>query len=212
VRDLLPRIGIDGDALPHGLDPAALFDPAPGRVWLEIGFGAGEHLAEQAAAHPDIGIIGCEPFINGVARLLVRVEAESLANVRVMQDDARLLLAALGPETLDRGFVLFPDPWPKTRHHKRRIVAPDTLDHMARALRDGAELRVATDDPGYKGWILRHVLAHGAFEWTARRPGDWRARPGDWPATRYEEKAGEAGRTPVFLRFLRRPRGMAQNS
>jgi tRNA (guanine-N7-)-methyltransferase len=209
---LLPRIGIDGDALCAPFDPRPLFGPRVSEVWLEIGFGAGEHLAAQARARPDVGLVGCEPFINGVARLLAEIDAEGLENVRILHDDARLLLAALGPETLGRAFVLFPDPWPKTRHHKRRVVGPDTVNHLARVLADGAELRIATDDPGYKGWILRHVLAHGAFEWTARRPGDWRARPAGWPGTRYEEKAGGAGRVPAFLTFVRRPRILRQNS
>jgi tRNA (guanine-N7-)-methyltransferase len=202
----LPRIELAADTLSAGLDPASLFDAPPRAVWLEIGFGAGEHLAAQAKANPDIGFIGCEPFINGVARLLAQIDAEGLTNIRLFRDDARLLLAALGPRTLGRAFILFPDPWRKTRHHKRRIVAPDTLDHLARALEDEALLRIATDDPGYKGWILRHTLAHADFEWLARRPGDWRARPEDWPGTRYEEKAIAAGRKPVFLAFLRRKR------
>jgi tRNA (guanine-N7-)-methyltransferase len=206
LETLLPRIGIDCAALGDRFDPAALFDPRPDEVWLEIGFGAGEHLAAQARARPDIGFIGCEPFVNGVARLVAEVDAGGLGNVRVFQDDARLLLAALGEASLGGAFVLFPDPWPKTRHHKRRIVAADTVAHLARALRDRAELRIATDDPGYKGWILQHVLAHGAFEWLARRPEDWRRRPESWPPTRYEEKAVAAGRRPAYFLFRRCPR------
>jgi tRNA (guanine-N7-)-methyltransferase len=195
-------------ALPEtgGLDPRTLFPVPPRDIWLEIGFGGGEHLAAQAARHPDIGFVGCEVFENGVAKLLGEVERRGLANVRVYADDARPLLAALAPRSIGRVFILFPDPWPKARHHKRRLVAPPTLDRLAEILNDSAELRLATDDPGYLSWMLEHVTAHPAFAWTARRPTDWRERPQDWPATRYEGKARKAGRPPAFLRFERRPR------
>ena len=201
---LLPRLSF---ALPAAgeLDPKTLF-PAPRDIWLEIGFGGGEHLAEQAASHPGIGFIGCEVFENGVAKLLGEVERRGLTNVRVHADDARPLLAALAPRSVGRVFILFPDPWPKARHHKRRLVAPAALDRLAEIMIDGAELRLATDDPSYLSWMLEHVTAHPGFVWTARRHADWRERPEDWPATRYEEKARKAGRRPAFLRFQRRPR------
>jgi tRNA (guanine-N7-)-methyltransferase len=185
------------------LDPLALFTPAPRTVWLEIGFGGGEHLAAQAAANPEVGCIGVEPFINGVAKLLATVEARQLGNVRVLVDDARLLLKALPDATIARAFVLFPDPWPKLRHHKRRIVNPETVADLARVIRPGGELRLATDDPGYRRWMLATVLAEPRFAWLAERAKDWRERPGDWPPTRYEQKALTAGRRPVFLRFRR---------
>ncbi|HEU0216777.1 MAG TPA: tRNA (guanosine(46)-N7)-methyltransferase TrmB [Stellaceae bacterium] len=188
------------------LDPRTLFTVLPNDIWLEIGFGGGEHLAEQAARRPGTGFIGCEVFENGVAKLLGEVERRGLGNVRVYADDARPLLAALAPRSIGRVFILFPDPWPKARHHKRRLVAPPSLDRLAEIMKDGAELRLATDDPSYLSWMLEHVTAHPAFVWTARRPGDWRDRPEDWPATRYEEKARKAGRMPAFLRFQRRPR------
>jgi tRNA (guanine-N7-)-methyltransferase len=205
-EELLPRLAI---SLPeHGqLDPRSLF-PGPVRdVWLEIGFGAGEHLAQQAEAHPDIGFIGSEVFEDGVVRLLGEVARRGLRNVRLFTDDARLLLAALPPASLGRVFILFPDPWPKRRHHKRRLVAPATLDLLAAAMADGAELRLATDDRDYLAWMLEHTIAHPDFVWLARRPADWRERPDDWPATRYEAKAHAAGRVPAFLRFMRRLRG-----
>ncbi len=204
VESLLPRIEIPAEI--GEIDPAAFFPDAPDRLWLEIGFGAGEHLAWQARAHPDIGFIGCEPFINGLARLLSEIDRDGLGNVRLYRDDARLLMAALPEGSIDRAFVLFPDPWRKTRHHKRRIVSPSTLPLLAHVLADGAELRVATDDPGYKSWILQHVRACGDFEWTARTPADWRSRPADWPSTRYEVKAGKAGRIPSFFLFRRNVR------
>ena len=200
---LLPEIEIE---LPPdaGLDPAALFAAPPADIWLEIGFGAGEHLAVQAAARPEIGFLGCEPYINGVVGLLARIETGRLTNIRLYLGDARLLLAALPDRCMGRAFVLFPDPWPKTRHHKRRMISPPVIAQLARVLRPGAELRVATDDPGYLVWILRHLVASEAFEWLARRPGDWRRRPDDWPPTRYEEKAIAQGRPSAFLRFQRR--------
>ena len=200
---LLPRIAL---ALPAAspLDPWRLFDPPARDVWIEIGFGGGEHLAAQAAAHPDIGLIGCEVYENGIAKLLAETRRAGLGNVRILADDARLLLAALPGASVGRAFILFPDPWPKQRHHKRRIVCPATLDQLARVLRDGAELRLATDDAGYLRWMLDHVIRHPAFSWIADGPADWRCRPADWPATRYEAKALAAGRRPYFLRFRRR--------
>jgi len=203
---LLPRLSFE--LPPSGpLDPASLFAEPPSQIWLEIGFGGGEHLAGQAERHTETGFIGCEVFENGVVKLLGEVERRRLANIRVYADDARPLLAALSPRSIARVFILFPDPWPKARHHKRRLIQAATLDRLAEIMTDGAELRLATDDPSYLAWLLEHTTAHPAFSWMARGPGDWRERPEDWPATRYEEKARKAGRTPVFLRFerLRRP-------
>jgi tRNA (guanine-N7-)-methyltransferase len=202
---LLPELSF---ALPQSglLDPISLFLAEPREIWLEIGFGGGEHLATQAERHPDIGFIGCEVFENGVVKLLGEIDRRQLANVRIYADDVRPLLAALPPCSIARAFVLFPDPWPKARHHKRRLIAPAMLDHLAAIMIDDGELRLATDDPGYLSWMLEYTTAHPAFAWTARRVADWRKRPPDWPPTRYEEKARKAGRTPAFLRFRRRPR------
>ena len=202
-QELLPRLSI---VLPEtgALDVAALFPHPPSAVWLEIGFGGGEHLAKQAERCPEIGFIGSEVFENGVARLVGEIARRDLANVRIFADDARLLLDRLPPGSLDRVFILFPDPWPKLRHHKRRLVAPTTLDRLAVVMQPGSELRLATDDPGYLVWMLEHATGHPAFTWLARGPADWRQRPADWPPTRYEEKAQVAGRTPSFLRFVRR--------
>ncbi|MEX2630523.1 MAG: tRNA (guanosine(46)-N7)-methyltransferase TrmB [Tistlia sp.] len=206
------------------LNPASLFPAAPvaaapveaapveapsagaGRpIWLEIGFGGGEHLAWQAIRHPEAGLIGCEVFVNGIATLLRALEESGAGNVRIFREDARLLVEALPDACLDRVFLLFPDPWPKRRHAKRRFVAPATLDALARVLRPGGELRVASDDPTYQAWALAHLLRHPAFDWTARRADDWRRRPPDWPATRYEAKALDSGRKPVYLAFRRVP-------
>ena len=206
IDELLPALRV---ALPAGgpLDPAALFAAAPRAVWLEIGFGGGEHLAWQAEANPRAGLIGCEPFVNGLASLLAQVSARGLANVRVFDDDARKLLDVLAEASIARLFVLFPDPWPKARHHKRRIISRDTLAAFARVLADGAELRLATDDMGYCRWMIERLARHDAFEWLARRPTDWRERTDDWPETRYEAKARKQGARPVFLRYRRVARG-----
>jgi len=203
AESLLPRIAV---TLPdqRPLDPRPLFAIPPAAVWLEIGFGGGEHLLAQAQQHPGVGFIGCEVFENGLARLLVDIARCGLDNIRIFADDARALLDCLVPASIGRVFILFPDPWPKLRHHKRRLVAPATLDRLASVMQPGAELRLATDDRSYLLWILELLTAHPAFLWTALTPADWRERASDWPATRYEEKARAAGRTPVFLRFIRR--------
>ena len=197
LPELQLKVPTDGSTI----DISTLFSPACQRRWLEIGFGGGEHLAAQAAANPDVGLIGCEPYVNGVARCLSLLGERD--NVRIVIDDARLLLKALPPQSLDRIFVLFPDPWPKTRHHKRRIVNPDTVADMATLLRPGGELRLASDDMNYARAMLWTVISHGGFDWLAERAKDWRERPDDWPATRYQEKAVKAGRLPVFFRFIR---------
>jgi tRNA (guanine-N7-)-methyltransferase len=202
LAELLPQLEM---RLPEDgvLDPARLFAQRPRALWLEIGFGGGEHLAYQAAAHPDVGLIGCEPFIGGVARLLSLIEAQGLANIRLFADDARLLMQALPDACLERVFILFPDPWPKARHHKRRIVNPVTAGEFVRLLRPGGELRLASDDMDYVRTMLRALRARPELQWQARRPADWRERPADWPMTRYESKAVAAGRACVFLRFRR---------
>jgi tRNA (guanine-N7-)-methyltransferase len=202
LDELLPKLRVQP---PEGatLDPASLFAPRPQRIWLEIGFGGGEHLAAQAAAHPEVGLIGCEPFIGGVARLLSLIAAQGLANVRLFTDDARLLLQALPDACLERVFVLFPDPWPKTRHHKRRIVNPQTAAELVRLLRPGGEVRLATDDMGYARAMLLALRARPELQWQARRAADWCRRPADWPGTRYENKALAGRRACVYLRFVR---------
>lgn len=202
LGDLLPRLAV---ALPETgeLDLAQLF-PTAEAVWLEIGFGAGEHLAWQAEHHPEVGFLGAEVFQNGVARLLAHASERGLANLRVFPEDARALLEALPAGSIGRAFLLFPDPWPKQRHAKRRFVGRANLDRLARVLRPGAELRMASDDPGQIRWMLEQLLAHPAFEWLAAGPGDWRERPADWPATRYEEKALAEGRRAAYFRFRRR--------
>jgi len=195
-------VPLDTDPL-QPVDPARLFPFGTRALWLEIGFGGGEHLAAQAAANPDTGLIGCEPFINGVASLLRQVEDRGLRNVRVHADDARDLLDRLPDAVLGRVFILFPDPWPKSRHHRRRIVTGETLDALARVMAGGADLRLATDHTGYGHWMLTHLVRHSAFAWMAEKPADWCRRGGDWPATRYERKAVAKGESCLYLRFRR---------
>jgi tRNA (guanine-N7-)-methyltransferase len=160
-------------------------------VWLEVGFGAGEHLYALAQSHTQVGFIGAEPFVNGVAKLLSKLKDDPLSQqrIRLHMGDARDILSELPAASLGRVLVLFPDPWPKTRHHKRRFIQAATLDAVATALRPGGQLRFASDNPDYVAWTLERVLAHGAFRWPARRALDWQTRPADWPQSRYEAKA-----------------------
>lgn len=194
----LPLIApASGGRLPGGESPDAI------ETWLEIGFGGGEHLLWQARANPGVGLIGCEPFEDGVVKVLSAIEDEALRNVRIHMDDARDLLRALPPGALSRAFILFPDPWPKRKHQKRRLVSAATLNLLAQAMKPDAELRIATDIGDYARSALEAIYEEGSFAWRARRPCDWRARPCDWPETRYEAKAASAGRKRYYFSFFR---------
>ncbi|MBO6634341.1 tRNA (guanosine(46)-N7)-methyltransferase TrmB [Parvibaculum sp.] len=205
METLYPGVSISlGEGL---LDPHALFGDVD-EVWLEIGFGGGEHLAHQAVAHPRVGIMGCEPFLNGVAKLVSEIDVRGLSNVRILNDDARFLLERLPPAALSRVFILYPDPWPKKRHNKRRFINEETLGFLAAALKTGGELRFASDIPDYVAWTLAHIdrfnREHGkTFVWTAERAADWRTPYDGWPGTRYEAKAIREGRRPAYLTFRR---------
>ena len=183
------------------LDLDALFGGKP--VWLEVGFGGGEHLVHQAHENPEIGIIGAEPYINGVAMLLGKIRRAGVTNLAVHPGDARDLMDVLPDASISRAFLLYPDPWPKTRHHRRRFVTPEHLQPLARVLKLGAIFRVATDIEDYVRQTLEEVPRHG-FEWLAERPADWREPWDDWLSTRYEQKALREGRTPHYLTFRRR--------
>ena len=197
MQDLLPKIAVPPRRV---IDLGALFPVARGFAY-EIGFGGGEHLAAQAQLHPDWGFVGAEPFINGVAKLLAHVDQGALQNVRVLFGDGRELLERLPDQSLDAVYILFPDPWPKARHHKRRVVQTSSLDQIVRVLKPSGELRVATDVMDYCEWTLAHVMARDDLRFVADGPDDWLIRPDDWPATRYEQKAKAAGRGCVYLRF-----------
>jgi tRNA (guanine-N7-)-methyltransferase len=180
------------------LDPAALWgDGRP--VWLEIGFGAGEHLVHMAARHPEVGLIGCEPFVNGVAMLLGKLRAAGLRNLAIHPGDARDLLDLLPPASLSRAFLNYPDPWPKRRHHRRRFVTPEHLGPLARALAPGAEFRLATDIPDYVRQAVEEVPKAG-FRLVRQGSEPW----ADWLPTRYERRALAEGRRPEYLTFHRR--------
>jgi tRNA (guanine-N7-)-methyltransferase len=200
---LLPRLAIEVPEADAAIDPRALFAAPVDDVWLEVGFGAGEHLAGQAIANPAVGLIGCEPYINGVAALLARIESDALANVRLFADDARLLLPALTEASLGRVFVLFADPWPKRRHRHRRFLSRPTLAALARVLRDGGELVFASDSAEYVRSTLALATHHPAFAWPAAGPADWREPGAGWIETRYEAKARRVGARCYYLRFHR---------
>jgi len=191
---------VDWDVNPkrQPLDLEALFGGRP--VWLEIGFGGGEHLVHQAAENPDVGIIGCEPYINGVAMLLGKIRKAGVTNLRVYPGDARDLMDVLPEGSIAKAFLLYPDPWPKARHHRRRFVTQEHLAPLHTVLADGAEFRVATDIPDYVRQTLLEVPAAG-FTWLAEGLEDWRVPWTDWLSTRYEQKALRENRVPHYMTF-----------
>jgi tRNA (guanine-N7-)-methyltransferase len=198
VAGLLPRLSLDLTN-PHDVAPPF---PAPLReLRLEIGFGGGEHLVAAAAREPEVGFIGCEPFINGVAKLLAQLERRSLTNVRLYKGDAAEALDWLPERSLAEVYLLYPDPWPKRRQRKRRFVSEENLARLARVMRPGAELRFATDIDDYAAWTLARLRASPSFSW---RAADWTLPWKDWASTKYEAKAIHAGRRPVYLTFIRK--------
>jgi len=198
LADLLPRV-----AVPEGpLDAGTLFsDERP--LEFEIGFGSGEHLAAQAEARPAQGFIGCEPFLNGVVSALAKIDDRELSNVRLHMGDALDVLDRLPDASLDRLYLLHPDPWPKARHAKRRMVNYGPLDLIAAKLKPGAEFRLGTDDPTYCRWSMMVMNQRRDFTWTARRAADFLTRPADWPETRYEAKARRKGHEVWYFRYIR---------
>lgn len=180
------------------IDPRELFGDRP--VWLEIGFGGGEHMVHQAVRNPDAGLIGCEPYINGVAMLLGKIRQEECENIRIHPGDVRDLFDVLPDASISRAFLLYPDPWPKKRHHRRRFVTSEHLEPLARVMQPGGEFRIATDIPDYVRQTLETVPRHG-FEWICQGPSDWREPWSDWLSTRYEQKALNEGRRPHYLTF-----------
>lgn len=189
-------------ALPStGTDPKTLFDFPVSDVWLEIGFGNGEQLIHQALNNPTIGFIGCEPFQNGVAALCRDMRDKNVKNIRIWQDDARLLMPLIKSKSIGRCFVLNSDPWPKTKHHKRRFIQKETLDELHRLLRTGSELRLSSDDPRLNAWQMEKPYFHGGYEWLANDASGWRERPADMLGTRYQEKGATAGRATMFMNF-----------
>lgn len=200
LAELLPRVAVPVEG---PLQPLTLFAPTVRSIRVEIGFGGGEHLSREALANPETGFIGCEPFVNGVAKLLAQVEQHGLANIRIHSGDARAVLSRLAPGSIDRVDLLYPDPWPKRRQRKRRFVSEETLALIALCLKPGAVLRFASDIDDYTGWTLEHVLRCRHFRWSATGPSDWREPWSEWQATRYEQKARREGRDSAYLTFTR---------
>lgn len=209
----LPEIKINNQT---AFDKQTMFGRPVNGVCLEIGFGDGQHLAGQALNHPELGFIGAEVFQNGVANLLtlitgikegnqlpekINILPEHTDNIRVFDDDMRLLFPRIPDGFLDKVFVLFPDPWPKKRHAHRRFINPDNLKEISRILKNGGILRVATDHKIYKGWTLRQLAADKNFKWCAKCGADWKREPSDWVETKYQKKAVREGRRPIFLDF-----------
>jgi tRNA (guanine-N7-)-methyltransferase len=186
------------------VDLRTLFSSPVQNIRLEIGFGGGEHLLHEAARFPDTGFIGVEPFINGMAKMVTVLNAKPLGNLRLFDQDAALLLDWLPDNCLSGIDLLYPDPWHKSRHHKRRFVSEINLQKMARVMKPSALFRFASDIEGYINWTLLHVEANGNFEFTAKSADDWRKPYEAWPSTRYEAKAFREGRTPAYLAFQRR--------
>jgi tRNA (guanine-N7-)-methyltransferase len=199
LAEALPLFSI----APEDLAAGSAFATPPREMWLEIGFGAGEHLIEQAKANPDVGLIGCEPFLNGVVAALAGLKRDGISNVRLRLGDAQAVIEAAPEAFFSRVFLLYPDPWPKRRHHKRRIVAPGLIAALARVMRSDAELHFATDIDDYAGWTLSRFLASRRFRWSAAGAHDWRQPWLGWRPTRYETKARFDGRSSVYLTFVR---------
>ena len=200
---VLPKLRLDpADRSP--VSAQALFDHQPGLIVLEIGFGGAEHLIHQAVSNPQDGFIGIEPFVNSMAKALRQIEERSLANIRLYDEDAVEILDWLPEGSVDRIDLLYPDPWPKMRHWKRRFVNPKNLDRIARVVRPGGRFHFASDIDTYVNWTLQHCDRHPELEWDVRTAGDWHKPFENWIRTRYEAKAVREGRTPCYLRFLRK--------
>jgi tRNA (guanine-N7-)-methyltransferase len=203
MTTLLPQLAIDiGMSAPERAD--ALFEPDIASVRLEIGFGGGEHLLAEAAAHPTTGFIGCEPYVNGMAKILAQIDQQALTNIRLFAGDAAELLAWLPQASLTRIDLIHPDPWPKRRHWKRRFVQDQTIAAMTRVLTSSGEFRFVSDIDHYNAWTLAHFQHSADFSWTAERADDWRKPWPGYTMTRYGRKAEREGRKANYLIFARR--------
>jgi tRNA (guanine-N7-)-methyltransferase len=202
LQSLLPQLAIDL-SIPPPSDLSVLFPHPVGNVRLEIGFGGGEHLVAEAQARPDVGFIGCEPFVNGVAKALAAIDACGRDNIRLHAGDATELFPWLPPASLSRIDLIYPDPWPKRRHWKRRFVQDDSIAKIAKVLQPGGEFRFVTDIADYAAWTLERMAHSTAFTWTAQRAADWRMPWPGFTSTRYEAKAMREGRAPCYLIFRR---------
>jgi tRNA (guanine-N7-)-methyltransferase len=197
----LPRFEIAPEALRDNV--YAPFGRTFNELWLEVGFGGGEHLAADAKLHGDVAFIGCEPFQNGVAKLLALIEERGLENVRIYPGDAREIMTALPPQSVSRVNILYPDPWPKLRQKKRRFVSDENIAALGRIMKPGAVLRFATDIDDYSAWALARIMRSRLFDWPAASDREWLSPWDGWTSTRYEQKAIREGRKPVYLTFIR---------
>ncbi|MTI44666.1 tRNA (guanosine(46)-N7)-methyltransferase TrmB [Roseibium hamelinense] len=202
MEDVLPKMRLDLHASAPS-DIRTLFSSKVDAVWIEVGFGGGEHLLHRARENPGVGIIGIEPFIGSMAKVVAAISDENIRNVRLYDDDAAHILDWLPPDSVDLAYQLYPDPWPKKRHWKRRFVNTENLNRYARVLKHGSEFRFASDIDTYVDWTLQHCRDHPAFEWAAETASDWRVPWSNWPGTRYEAKALREGRVPRYLTFRR---------
>ena len=202
IDNLLPHLALDIGA-PAPDDLTDIFESKPDAVRLEIGFGGGEHLIAEAQAFPDIGFIGCEPYVNGMAKILTQIETHNIGNIRLYAGDAAELLAWAPPQSMARIDLIHPDPWPKRRHWKRRFVQDATVAAMARIIKPDGEFRFVSDIDDYCAWTLAHVLRSPDFFWMAERVADWREPWADYTMTRYGRKAEREGRVAAYLRFRR---------
>ena len=202
IAHLLPHLSLD-IATPPPSPLAEVFDPPAQAMRLEIGFGGGEHLVAEAQKLPATGFVGCEPYVNGMAKILTQIEAHNIANIRLFAGDAADLLAWLPPQSLERVDLIHPDPWPKRRHWKRRFVQDATVHETARVLRPGGEFRFVSDIDDYCAWTLAHLLRSPDFRWLAERADDWRLPWDGYTMTRYGRKAEREGRVANYLRFAR---------
>lgn len=204
--ELLPLLSIPEEDLTESatLSPSSLYDKKFDQYWLEIGFGSGEHLSALMRRHSETAYIGCEPYVNGMSAFLKDIEGDSHSNIRVHMDDAVMLCNSIEDQSLDGIYILNPDPWHKVRHHKRRIVRPETLDIYARILKSGGQLIMSTDVPYLADWMITHTVNHGAFEWSAESCKDWQIPPEDWVTTAYEVKGAKGAKKMCYLFFERK--------
>jgi len=202
IDSLLPGLSIDLTQPATG-DLCSLFSVPIKKIRLEVGFGGGEHLLNEAKSNPEIGHIGCDPYLNGMAKLLAAIRTTDIKNIRLHPGDALEILDWLPEKTLDRVDILYPDPWPKRRHWKRRFISEERVKRIARVLSPGGEARFATDIASYAEWALARFTRSAFFSWTAEQADDWRKPWCDFPGTRYETKAIRQGRRPIYLRFQR---------
>lgn len=200
IEDNLPRLSIADDLS----DLSRAFSCDIKQLALEIGSGSGEFIVHMAKNNPQIGFVACEPYLNGISNIVQLINKNNIENIRIFRGDARILLKSLIPDTLDYVYILFPDPWPKAKHHKKRLINDNLLEILSKAMKSNAKLLIATDHRDYESWILSFMLRCKEFKWIIKKIGDCLNPPKFWIETRYQQKANKAGRYSVFLEFIRK--------